>query len=278
MLAIVTDSTCGLTRVEANELGVTVVPMSYTVDSRWQEEGFVGENGNYAASFSAGAHVATHAAGASAFARAFQERLDAGDDVLCLTISSRLSGAYRAAEDAAAHVAASGALRADHLAVVDSWVTAGALEFLVRRARALADAGSSLSQVVAGITELRQGTRIVFSVPDMAALSRSGRLGAIRRAVATKLNRYPVMRLFEGGIEKIGDGRGARGMAAEMVAQAPEGAADLVVSHFGPRGAETREVFLAAKARFPEARIRVKDGGPVLAEHLGLGAVGLSWA
>lgn len=278
MLAIVTDSTCGLTRIEATELGVTVVPMSYTVNSRWHEEGFVGENGNYAASFSAGAHVATHAAGASAFARAFRERFDAGDDVLCLTISSRLSGAHRAAEDAVTHLASLGSFDKDRIAVVDSWVTAGALEFLVRRARALADAGSALPQIVDELTELRRGTRIVFSVPDMAALSRSGRLGAIRRAVATKLNRYPVMRLSEGGIEKIGDGRGARGMAAEMVAQAPEGAADLVVSHFGPRGAETREVFLAAKARFPEARIRVKDGGPVLAEHLGLGAVGLSWA
>ena len=43
MLAIVTDSTCGLTRAEATELGVTVVPMAYTVDATWHEEAFVGE-------------------------------------------------------------------------------------------------------------------------------------------------------------------------------------------------------------------------------------------
>ena len=272
MLAIVTDSTCGLTRAEATELGVTVVPMTYTVDATWHEEGFVGENGDYAEAFSGGHHVATHAVRTSAFEQVFRDLLGKGDEVLCITISSRLSGAFRSAEDAATHLAS------DNLAVLDSWVTAGALEFLVRRARTLADGGCTLAEVVADLTRLRQDTRIVFSVPDMDALSRSGRLGAIRRAVATKLNRYPVMRLSEGGIEKIEDGRGARGMAAAMAEQVPAGTSDMVICHFGPRGVETREVFLAVRARFPEARVRVKDGGPVLAEHLGLGAVGLAWA
>ena len=264
MLALVTDSTCGLTRVEADELGVIVLPMTYSVDGVRYSEAPVGENGDYGSLISAGSRVETEAVHPSAFERVFRERLAAGDDVLCVTISSRLSGTFRSAEEAAA--------------AVDSWNTAGALEFLVRRAHELAAGGCSLSEVVAGLAEARRGTRIVFSVPDMGALFRSGRLGAIRRAVATKLNRYPVMTLHEGGIEKYGDGRGARGMAAAMVRRAPEGSRELVVSHFGPRGVEAREVFLAARSRFPEARVRVKDGGPVLAKHLGLGAVGLSWA
>ena len=58
----------------------------------------------------------------------------------------------------------------------------------------------------------------------------------------------------------------------------PEGATELLVSHFGPRGVEAREVLLAARERFPEAHLRVKDGGPVLSKHLGLGAVALAWA
>ncbi len=272
MLAIVTDSTCGLTRAEASELGVTVVPMTYTVDATWHEESFVGEGGDYAALFSGSHHVATHAVRTSVFEEVFKRLLDEGNDVLCVTISSRLSGAFRSAEDAATHLAS------ENLAVLDSWVTAGALEFLVRRARLLADGGCTLEEVFADLATLRRDTRIVFSVPNMDALSRSGRLGAIRRAVATKLNRYPVMCLHEGGIKQLDDGRGARGMAAVMAEQVPDGTTDLVISHFGPRGVEAREVFLAVRARFPEARVRVKDGGPVLAEHLGLGAVGLSWA
>mgnify|MGYP003240835359 FL=1 len=271
MLALVTDSTCGLTRNEAAELGVDVLPMGYAVAGIRHAEGFVGENGDYASALSGGGLVTTEAVRPSAFERAFRRHLDAGEEVLCLTISSRLSGTFRSAEQAAE------AVSDPRVTVFDSWGTAGALEFLVRRARALANAGETVEGIVSALTELRASTRIVFSVPDMAALSRSGRLGAIRRAVATKLNRYPVMALSEGGIVKLTDGRGARGMAAAMVDSVPEGAGDLLISHFGPRGVEAREVFLAARSRFPEARLRVKDGGPVLAEHLGLGAVGLSW-
>lgn len=272
MLALVTDSTCGLTRNEAAELGVDVLPMGYAVAGMRHAEGFVGENGDYASALSGGGLVTTEAVRPSAFERTFRRHLDAGEEVLCLTISSRLSGTFRSAEQAAE------AVSDPRVTVFDSWGTAGALEFLVRRARALANAGETVEGIISALTELRASTRIVFSVPDMAALSRSGRLGAIRRAVATKLNRYPVMALSEGGIVKLGDGRGARGMAAAMAERIPEGTTELLVSHFGPRGVEAREVLLAARERFPEAHLRVKDGGPVLAKHLGVGAVGLSWA
>lgn len=272
MLALVTDSTCGLTRDEARELGVDVVPMTYETRSGRRLEGFVGENGDYAELLATDGRARTEAARSSAFERVFRSRLDAGDEVLCLTISSRLSGAYRSAREAA------GTLSGAAVAVVDSWLTAGALELLVRRARALAREGRPLAEIVTQLEALRAERRITFSVPSMEALSRSGRLGAFRRAVATKLNRYPVMTLQEGGIVKLTDGRGAHGMASAMVSQVPGGARELIVSHFGPRGEEAREVFLAVRSRLPEARVRVKDGGPVLAGHLGLGAVGLSWA
>lgn len=272
MLALVTDSTCGLTRNEAAELGIDVLPMGYVVRGVRHVEGFVGENGGYAEALAAGGATSTEAVRPSAFETAFRRQLAAGNDILCLTISGRLSGAYRSA------LAAAEAVGDARVSVLDSWGTSGALEFLLRRARALSNAGETVDAIAAELTELRGGTRIVFSVPDMAALSRSGRLGAIRRAVATKLNRYPVMTLSEGGIVKLGDGRGARGMAEELVSRAPEGATELLVSHFGERGVEAREVLLAVRRSFPDAHVRVKDGGPVLAKHLGLGAVALSWA
>lgn len=268
MLALVTDSTCGLTRNEAAELGIDVLPMGYVADGLRHAEGFVGENGAYGK----GTLVSTEAVRPSAFEAAFRKHLFAGDEVLCLTISARLSGTYRSA------VAAAEAVADARVTVLDSWGTSGALEFLLRRARAMANTGSTVAQIAAELEALRAGTRIVFSVPDMAALSRSGRLGAIRRAVATKLNRYPVMTLAEGGIVKLDDGRGARGMAEAMVSRAPEDATELLVTHFGERGVEAREVLLAVRRTFPEAHVRVKDGGPVLAKHLGLGAVALSWA
>ena len=97
MLALVTDSTCGLTRNEAAELGVDVLPMGYAAAGIRHAEGFVGENGDYASALSAGGLVTTEAVRPSAFERAFRRHLDAGDDVLCITISSRRASPARTA-------------------------------------------------------------------------------------------------------------------------------------------------------------------------------------
>lgn len=275
MLALVTDSTCALSREEAERLGVTVVPTTFAVDGYRHPEGFLGENMDYASLFSKGRHVMTEAVRTSAFESVFREHVAAGDDVLCVTISSRLSGTFRSAEEAAASFEGEGGPR---VVAFDSWVTAGALEFTVRRARDLANEGRTLDEVVEGLKAFRGEAHVVFSVADMDALHQSGRLGAFRRSVATKLNRYPVMGLRDGAIVEIGMGRGAHGLGTMMVSQVPEGVNDLVISCFGRQGVEAREVLLAAKARFPQALVRVKDGGPVLAKNLGIGAVGLSWA
>lgn len=275
MLTIVTDTSCALSRSEAEELGVRVVPMGYVCDGERHAEGFSGENGSYAQLFSAARVVTSEAVYASSFAAAFRELLEAGSDVVCITISSRLSGTFRSAAEAAE--ALDGKIGGRHVAVVDSWVTAGALEFLVRRAAAMAASGASLDEVVAAVERARAGQQVAFTVPDIGVLRRSGRLGVLRRSVATKLNRYPVMQLVEGGIRDVCMARGASGAGREMVALAPAGAHEFVLSHFGDRGIEAQRTLAAVKARFPHAVVRVKDGGPVLAKNLGLGAVSLAW-
>ena len=49
MIVIVTDSTACLNRQEAERLGVTHVPMTYTLDGVTHREHFVEENGDYIA-------------------------------------------------------------------------------------------------------------------------------------------------------------------------------------------------------------------------------------
>lgn len=279
MLAIVTDSTCGLGRKEAEELGIDVLPVTYVADGTRYREGFVGENGDYDGLLRSAQKTATEAVRAHAFSRTFQRHLDAGRDVLCITLSSRLSGTYRSACEAAE--ACRNRLPqvegGPQVAVIDSWGTAGALEFVLRQAQALARLGFPLADVATHIEHYRSSQEIVFSVPDIKVLRGSGRLGALSRSVATMLNRYPVLKLERGGIVKGGMVRGSRGVGRGLAELAPAGATEFVISHFGAREVETQQLFLALKQRFPHADIRVKDGGPVLACNIGLGSVGLSW-
>ncbi|MGI6230833.1 MAG: DegV family protein [Tractidigestivibacter sp.] len=273
MLDIITDSTVGLARNEAHELHTHVCPTSYVnSQGEWVSERYVGENGNYAPDYSLRGRVTTEAVRVSAFIKAYETSFGKGRQCIALPMSSRLSGTYRSAVEAVPLCS-----RPDDVRVVDTGVTAGALEFAVRHARKLANEGKTIDEVADGIREWAKSTHVVFAVVDLDVLSASGRLGATRQSMNTAMNRYPVLGLRDGAIVQMGVGRGVRGTAKKLVSEVPEGAPDLVISCYGVRGDLARELLLAAHERFPESLVRVKDGGPVLTANLGVGAASIAW-
>ena len=122
----------------------------------------------------------------------------------------------------------------------------------------------------------RQG--IVFTVPRLDVLKRSGRLGARRRAVAGKLDCYVIMMLDQGGIRDVDVAHGTTAVARSLVKQVPEGARDglLIVTGYG-NSAATGAVVECIQRRLPQAEVSVRDGGPVVSLHLGVGSVSLAW-
>jgi DegV family protein with EDD domain len=276
MFAIVTDSTSGLSRAEAKYLGIDIVPMAYITDGRRHFERPAGENGDYEELFSASHLIRTEGIYPHAFSRVIAQRMNQGYDVLCVTISGRLSGTYRSARDAASALN-EGRQDGRKAIAVDSWSTSGGLEYVLRYAARLSLADTPLAAAAAQLEQYRKQQLITFAVPDIDVLRRSGRPGMLRRSMVSMLNRYPVMMLTRGGITEVGMAHGASGMGREMATLAPQQAQEFVITHYGIRGIEAQRLLAAVKARFPHAQIRVKDGGPVLTENLGPGAVALTW-
>ena len=274
MLDIIVDSTVGLARNEAHELHTHVCPTSYVDDrGQWVCERYVGENGNYAPSFYQRGRVTTEAVRASAFLRAYERSFGKGREALALPMSSRLSGSYRSAVEARERCTYPSRVR-----VVDTGATAGALEFAVRHARRLADQGNTLDEVADAMEEWSHHLHVAFAVVDMEVLYKSGRMGSTRVSMHTNsLHRYPVLGLVDGAIEEMGVGRGVRDTARKLAAAAPEDAGDLIISCYGFRGDLARELLIATRKRLPRARVRMKDGGPVLTANLGVGAASLAW-
>ena len=96
MIAIVTDSSAHLCREEAEALGVTVVPMTYNLSGQqtyW--ESYMDENGDYEQLVDENMEkLRTSQASYASFMGEFLELIESGADILCLTISSRLSGTF----------------------------------------------------------------------------------------------------------------------------------------------------------------------------------------
>ncbi len=270
MIAIVTDSSAHLCREEAEALGVTVVPMSYSLEGKQPFlESYMDENGDYERLVESSIeHLRTSQAGYASFAGVFAELIESGADILCLTISSRLSGTFGNASVAARE------FPAERIQVVDSLTTSGGLYQMVLEARRLLNEGRSLAETAAALNALRASVRIIFTVDDITPLRKSGRLGGVRLSISTILNIRPVLRCIDGSIVATGVVRGRSEQLKTLVDSLPKEPCDCLVEGFI---AEEQMAALKAKVESKGHRVQVRHIGPVLGIHLGRGCLGVSW-
>ncbi len=271
MMAIVTDSTICIPRSEAEAMGLYIASNSYSIRGQVYLEGFSDENGDFEPRiFAEPERCKTSQAAVASFIQLFEELVRKGMDVLCLVISSRLSGTYSSACIAAREV------DSERIAVVDSLSTSGGLWLLAKRARALSEQGLSLMQVASRLEQLRDKAGIVFSVNDMAALRRSGRLGVVPQSVGTVLNIRPILMCIRGAVVARGLVRGNAERIRALVSRVPADAKEIVIQHMGDRMA-AEPLYQAIRKRFPDIGIHISRLGPVLGIHLGAGTIGISW-
>lgn len=269
MIVIVTDSSATLTREDAEQLGAVLVPMSYSVAGRSLSlESYSGENGEFEPLIARDpAQNRTSQATLSAFLSTFEQIVSEGNQVLCLTISSRLSGTYGNALMAAREVG-KGCVE-----VVDSRIAGGGIYLLAREARRMIDAGMGLTETALALRRLREKVGNVFSVDDMAPLRRSGRLGLVRMGVSTMLNIRPMLTCSDGAVVSFGVVRGRVEQRRALLKRLPERAKLIVIQHLG---ADARAAELAEELR-GRGEVIVCSFGPVLGIHLGEGAIGIAW-
>jgi len=271
MTAIVADSSAYLTRTEAESLGVTIVPMTYSVEGGGlYTEDYVDANGEYEALIAQNIdRMHTSQATMSAFMSTFDDLLAEGHDVLCLTISSRLSGTYANARMAASEAGG------DRIEVVDSLNTGAGIFYLLRLARKLLDEGLALKEVAARLREERAHIRTVFSVDDMMPLRRSGRLGGVRLSVSTILNIKPMLRCENGSIISAGMARGKHEQMRFFLKEIGAYRGDMIVQSFlaDTQASGVREQMEQLGCTAAHRRV-----GPVLGIHLGRGSIGVTWS
>lgn len=272
MITIMVDSAAGISRQEAEQLGAHYVSMTYTVDRNQFVEHYIGENGQFEPYIEReDLERRTSQVTASAFIAAFEHQMAKGRQVLCITISSRLSGTYANAVMAAKEV------NEDEIKVLDSRNCAGGIYFLILRAQKLIADGLELNDIVDKLLEERKLINNVFTVNDMTNLRRSGRLGVVRLSVSTILNLRPILCLQNGSVFSKGVARGSNEQLRMLVQSVPEGTR-FVVLHSHENNPQLPALQdLLHKRLGDELELRIVSVGPVLSIHLGLTYLGVCW-
>lgn len=271
MIAIVTDSTSYMPEKTAALLGVNVIPMSCVVSGQIYHE-TAGEIDTILRKLTSQniMQSSTSQISVSNFRSVFKQLIKENCEVLCIVISSRLSGTYSSA------CIAAGQFAEGKIAVVDSLTTAGGLYFLIEKAAQLANQGLELNEIVSEIKRLKNKVGIVFSVENMNNLRKSGRIGFARQSVGNILNIRPILMLKDGAVISSVSARGRNEQIKELLQRIPEKAKKIILHYVD----HDMHEFLLNEIRkaFPQAEILVQRLGPVLAVHLGLSVLGIAWS
>ncbi len=115
------------------------------------------------------------------------------DQILVLTVSSKMSGTYNVMRQATKSIE-----NAD-IRVVDTKQNSGAQGLLVMRAQEMIEAGQSLDDIESAITELRSRTKILVSVKTLKYMVRSGRVSKVTGVIGKIANLKPVISIDEEG-------------------------------------------------------------------------------
>lgn len=270
MIKIMTDSSVCVKKWEAEELSLNVIPLGYVVGDQRYFESYTDHNGNFERRLKSGARCTTSSPSIGAFLSAFSEELSRGNEVLCITMSSRLSGTYSAAYMAAKQT------ESPHIVVFDSLLIGGGLYLLIRAAKKLVEMGVELSDIVKQLIKIRDRITIAFSVDDMKPLRNSGRIGFVRMNVRTILNIKPILLCQEGVVVSDCIARGNVEVIKKFMDKISTAAKEVVVNYI-ENSSVASNLYNVMKEKYPDLPVKLQRMGPVLGIHLGLQAVAVSF-
>ena len=278
---IMTDSCCDMTDALAQELELTVLPLSLhmgdAVYRNWLDGREIGFQDFYA-KVRSGQLATTSAVSVGDFTTEMRKILSAGKDILCINFSSALSATYQSASIAAQDLAEEFPDR--KVLVVDSLCASLGQGLLVYLCAMERRKGRSLEEVHAFAEETRGKVCHWFTVDDLNHLKRGGRVSAAAALFGTMLSIKPVLHVDDlGRLIPVSKARGRRSSLLALVDRMEQTAIDpgsqtVFISHGDCEG---DALFVAGEItrRFGTKDIRINYVGPVIGNHSGPGTLAL---
>jgi DegV family protein with EDD domain len=198
---IVTDSSNTVEHELAEELGITIVPLTTMVDGVVYSDGDLKEGQFLELMRSSKALPKTSQPPVGLFAEVFSDLASDGSQVIAIHLSHALSGTVEAARQGAT-------LSGADVTVIDSTFTDQATKFQVVAAARLAKAGASKEDILATIEDIRKKTDLYIGVSTLENLVKGGRIGRVSGLLSSLLNIRVILTMKNHQLEPVTKGRG----------------------------------------------------------------------
>jgi len=279
-IAIVTDSSACLPPELVEQYPITVVPLAFLFGGEVYHDGDLIGGEFYDRLRDARRPLTTAAPAPGEYLEAFWRVRDSGAEaVLCLTLSSRYSGAHSSAVKAAEY--AESELPGLVVRVIDTGGIAMAHGFAVLAAARATAAGSTLDEAAAAAERAAASSHLVGLLDTTRYLARSGRVPWVLHWVASILRIKPVIAAAGGRIGAVGRVRttekGIERMISYVADRAqPAAPLRLAVMH-AAQPERAQELADRLQARLAPAELLVTEFTSAMAVHVGPGFIGIAW-
>ncbi|MGC8780614.1 MAG: DegV family protein [Anaerolineae bacterium] len=274
MIRIITDSTCEAPPALLSHPLVTVVPLYVIFGQESYRDGIEMTREQFWARLPKSSILPTTSQATPAdFEPLFRSFTEAGDEVIAILLSAKLSRTYQSA------LVARDSLPGMPIDVVDSKSISIGLGLLVEKAVEMATAGATRQEIVAKLEDMREKIRILFSIQTLEYLQRGGRIGKAQAFVGTLLQFKPLLSITDGEVHPAARVR--------STSKALETMQDLLAQQVSARGPQVRigvthagvpdaaaEIAAALGRRFDTSHTFVCTLGPVIGTHVGPGTIG----
>ena len=280
MFRIATDTSANLPTAYLQAEKITVIPFTFHTDSGEQscmDTASFDAKAFYTAMRN-GEKVTTSQIPPQRFVDYLQPMLEAGEDVLFVSMSSGISGSYASSKMAANQLKEEFPER--KILTVDTYSASLAEGIVVMKAVECREKGMDIEQTYHLLRALRHSIAQIFTVGDLRYLKRTGRLSNLEAAVGTVLQIKPLLKGDpEGKIVCFAKVRGRQRAIEEMAKRYAElvvlpETQTVCISHADCEADAQILASMLRRAKAPKD-ILIVDYEPVTGSHVGPGALAL---
>ena len=274
MIRIVTDSTCEGPDELLKHPAVDVVPMSVVFGQEVLRDRIDITTAQFWERLPKARPLPTTSqATPGDFLQCFRRHTDAGDEVVAITVSSKLSGTYDSA------LTARDDLAGRPIDVIDSYSVSVGLGLMVQEALDMAQAGATRTQIGAKMRQMRDNVHLLFTLETLEYLQKGGRIGRAQAFMGTLLKFKPILGLKDGEVYPVARVRSKRyaietmldSLCREVAGRGPHvklGVAEACAHE------EAQLVAAQLSARFDSPHVFISTLGPAIGVHVGPGTIG----
>jgi len=275
-IAVVTDSTAGLSDEYTRTHDVRVVPLYIRMEGENYRDGVdISPAAYYERLPRCATLPVTSQPSVGDFVEAYQKAVaDGADAIISIHISTGISGTVNSALLAAQQ------LPEVPIEVVDSRCTSAALQLAVEAAVHARDLGGDLQQVRATTDEAVTKQKTVFTVDTLEYLYKGGRIGGAAALFGSLLQFKPLLWFKDGRIDALErvrhTNRAMRRMVEVMEGWLPEGEpVKAVLMETACRDRAEALVPMIQESRVNMVEHEIVPLSPVIGTHVGIGTLGL---